>query len=333
MKGAGMNWENERVVVTGGAGFIGSHLVDVLYQRGAREITVVDDLSRGSIMNLPTIKDVRQWFWMTNLAEVPASSLATYFDDAIVFHLAARVTNIKENRGDHLGMLQDNLRINANVIEAARLGKPKLLELTSTVCVYPHDAPVPTPESAAFPYHPEDTNEGYGLAKAILEKQGEYLHKEHGIPVLVPRFANAFGPRDYYDESSHVAPALIRKAFEQDTIEIWGSGNQTRTLMDARDIAETLVRLAEQPKAHDAQPVNLGWGDPISIADLAYLILKLSGMDRKKLWFNRGQPDGHKVREFCNSRLIDLIGPPPCRPVADTLADMIAEFQAGEAHL
>jgi len=192
---------------------------------------------------------------------------------------------------------------------------------------------VPTPESAAFPYHPEDTNEGYGLAKAILEKQGEYLHKEHGIPVLVPRFANAFGPRDYYDESSHVAPALIRKAFEQDTIEIWGSGNQTRTLMDARDIAETLVRLAEQPKAHDAQPVNLGWGDPISIADLAYLILKLSGMDRKKLWFNRGQPDGHKVREFCNSRLIDLIGPPPCRPVADTLADMIAEFQAGEAHL
>jgi len=101
MKGAGMNWENERVVVTGGAGFIGSHLVDVLYQRGAREITVVDDLSRGSIMNLPTIKDVRQWFWMTNLAEVPASSLATYFDDAIVFHLAARVTNIKENRGDH----------------------------------------------------------------------------------------------------------------------------------------------------------------------------------------------------------------------------------------
>ena len=329
-----MNWENERVVVTGGAGFIGSHLVDALAARGATDILVLDDLSRGSMMNLPLLKEGRQRLSVLDLADTGRLGyLAEVFDGAIVFHLAARVTNIKENRGDHLGMLQDNVRLNANIVEAARLARPKLLELTSTVCVYPHDAPVPTPESAGFPFHPEDTNEGYGLAKALLEKQGEYLHREHGIPVLVPRFANAFGPRDYYDESSHVAPALIRKAFEQDTIEIWGSGNQTRTLMDARDIAEGLVRLAEEPRAHDAQPVNIGWADPISIADLAHLILKLSGMERKKLWFNRSQPDGHEVREFCCQRLVDLIGPPPSRPIEDTLADMIEEFAAGRAHL
>ena len=94
-----------------------------------------------------------------------------------------------------------------------------------------------------------------------------------------------------------------------------------------------LVRLAEEPRAHDAQPVNIGWADPISIADLAHLILKLSGMERKKLWFNRSQPDGHEVREFCCKRLVDLIGPPPSRPIEDTLADMIEEFAAGRAHL
>jgi GDP-L-fucose synthase len=260
--------------------------------------------------------------------------LAEWFAGAVVFHLAARVTNIRENRHDHLGMLQDNIRINANVVEAARYGRPKLLELTSTVCVYPHDAPAPTMEQHAFPFHPEDTNEGYGLAKAILEKQGEYLYREHGIPVIVPRFANAFGPRDYYDRaSSHVAPALIRKAFEDEIIEVWGSGEQTRTLMDARDLAETLCLLAEEPEAQRAQPVNLGWGDPVSIGDLAYLILKLAGMERKEVRFDKSQPDGHKARDFCCGRLVDLVGWPPCRPVEDTLADMIAEFAAGEARL
>lgn len=327
-----MDWTKEKVVVTGGAGFIGSHLVDVLLARGVgrQNLSVVDDLSRAGARNLHP--DVALFPWdLRDSQELP--HLARLMEGAVVFHLAARVTNIRENRGDHLGMMQDNLRINANVTEAARWGKPKLLEMTSTVCVYPHDAPVPTAEGAAFPYHPEDTNEGYGLAKAILEKQAEYLHREHGIPVIVPRFANAFGPRDYYDwQSSHVVPAMIRKAHEHDKIVVWGTGRQSRTFLDARDIAETLVRLAEAPAAHDAQPVNIGWGDPIAISDLVWLIFKLADID-KPVTFDTSQPDGHEVRDFCNKRLVSIIGPPPCRPLEGTLADMIAEYQAGEARL
>lgn len=326
-----IDWANERVVVTGGAGFIGSHLVDVLLARGVRNPLILDNLSRGTMENVPLECSLRP----IDLDDSQVIDwLSRRFEGAIVFHLAARVTNIRENRGDHLGMLQDNLKINVNVFEAARQGKPKLFEATSTVCVYPHDAPVPTPESAGFPFHPEDTNEGYGLAKAVLEKQALYLHKEHGVPVLVPRFANAFGPRDYYDwASSHVVPALIRKAFEDSEIVVWGSGRQTRTLVDARDIAETVVRLAETPEAHDAQPINIGYAKETSISDLVWTILELTGNSDKRVTFDTAQPDGHAVRIFDCSRLISLIGAPPTRPLVATLKDMIAEFQAGKSRL
>ena len=169
---------------------IGSHLVDALLERGAEAITVIDDLSRGRNPD-PTIGPT---YTLDLRGDIQIPDLVRLFKGAVVFHLAARVTNIREKRGDHLGMLQDNLQINTNVIEAARRGKPKLFEATSTVCVYPHNTTIPTAEAEAWPIQPEDTNEGYGLAKAILEKQAEYLHRECGVPTLVPRFANALAP-------------------------------------------------------------------------------------------------------------------------------------------
>ena len=102
--------------------------------------------------------------------------------------------------------------------------------------------------------------------------------------------------------------------------------------MDSRDIAEALIRLAEEPKAHDARPINVGWGDPVSIKDLAEYIMGLARI-HKPIEFDTSQPDGHKVRDFCNRRLIDLIGPPPARPLGATLTDMIAEFREGRARL
>jgi GDP-L-fucose synthase len=254
--------------------------------------------------------------------------------NCVVFHLAARVTNIQANMKDHLGMLQDNLRINADVIEAMRLYPPKVAVLCSTVCVYPHDAPVPTPESAAFPFHPEDTNEGYGLGKCILEKQGEYLCKELHIPTVVTRFSNAIGLRDYYDtQSSHVVPALIRRIMKgEDPLMVWGSGRQTRVFVDARDLACALVDLAETEKAQDARPINIGHKYEIDIGSLALLIAKICGKN-PSIVFDTSFPDGHARRAVDNSRLRSLIGWVPDRPLESTIREMVAEYKAGKAWL
>lgn len=330
-----MDWSKEKVVVTGGCGMIGSHLVEALLARGVKTLYVVDNLSRGRMENLASCHEQVEYL-VTDLRPTGNFQIiAPVMSAGTVFHLAARVTNIAGHHKDHFGMLQDNLLINNTVMEAVRRQFPRRLVAVSTVCVYPHDAPVPTMEQHAWPIHPEPTNQGYGLAKLILEQQAQYLHQEWGLPVVVPRFANAIGPRDYYDwDTSHVVPALIRKVHEHQPVVVWGSGQQTRTFMDARDLAETLVRLAELPdEKMDGQPVNVGWGEPIAISDLVWMILDLAGLDGKRVVFDTTRPDGHERREFCNARLVDLIGPPPCRPLADTLRDMIAEYQAEEARL
>jgi len=324
-----MGWDRQKVVVTGGAGFIGSHLVELLVNRGAGVI-VIDDFSRGRIENLERVR------WATGVA---ATDLTRDFPNNIqggdiVFHLAAKVTNIQANQQDHLGMLLQNLHINTHVTDLVMHRKPKLFVAASTVCVYPHDAPVPTPESAGWPLHPEPTNEGYGIAKGVLEKQAQYLHDEHGIPTLVVRFSNAIGERDYYDwESSHVVPALIRKAHEHDEIIVWGTGAQSRVFIDARDIAKALVMLAENPAAHDARPINIGHEREITIAELVHLILDKCGCPDKPVRFDTSYPDGHKRRGVDNTRLRSLIGWVPDTPLEDTIERMVAEYRAGRARL
>jgi len=326
-----INWHDTPAIVTGGAGLIGSHVVDELVDRGAT-VLVIDDLRRGHLENLDRALE----FGNVEVSRADLTIGIPYHwrRDAVVFHLAARVTNIAANQKDHLGMLQDNLIINANVVNAMRALRPKVAVLCSTVCVYPHDAPIPTPESAAFPYHPEDTNEGYGFAKAILEKQGEYLYRECGVPTVITRFSNAIGLRDYYDkESSHVVPALIRRIMEgEDPLRVWGSGKQTRVFVDARDLAYALVNLAGCPEAHDAKPINIGHEREISIADLAGLIADVCDKDIA-ITFDTSKPDGHARRAVDNSRLRSLLGWVPDRALESTIAEMVQEFKAGRSWL
>lgn len=326
-----IDWANEKVVVTGGAGFIGSHLVDLLAGMGAR-VVVIDDLRRGSRQNISgPLNCGRAILLEHNLS----TDTPWWAGDSIVFHMAARITNIAANRLDHLGMMQDNVIINTNVIETCRWLEPKLLVACSTVCVYPHDAPVPTPESAGWPLHPEETNEGYGLAKGLLEKQAEFLHREYKVPAVVTRFSNAIGLRDYYDyESSHVVPALIRRIMEgEEPLVVWGSGNQTRVFVDARDLAAALVKLAECREAHDAQPVNIGHDREISIGDLARLVAVECGKPDLAIEFDTSHPDGHARRGVDNSRLRSLIGWVPDRPLEETVREMVAEYKTGRARL
>lgn len=317
------------VVVTGGAGFIGSHLCEALAAAG-NDVEIFDNFVRGSLRNvahLTTCGAAR--LHHINLAwDVPE-----FPTGSVVFHLAALVSNISGNAGDQLGMLNENLRINANVVQGLRHSRPRLVVLASTVCVYPSAAPVPTHESAAWPLHPEESNEGYGLAKAVLEKQGEYLHRELGVPVVVARFSNAIGKRDYYDGTAHVVPALIRRVMEgENPLRVWGSGRQTRVFVNARQIAAALVALAETPAAHDARPVNIGHDREISIADLAYAVAKACGQDDLRIVFDTSYPDGHARRAVDNGRLRSLLGWVPDMPLEDSIAEMVEDYRARVSH-
>jgi nucleoside-diphosphate-sugar epimerase len=327
-----MDWNGQKVVVTGGAGFIGSHLVELLVERGA-DVMVIDNLSRGNLDNLRAVaRDI-------TLAKIDLENRVPTFDrDAVVFHLAAKVAGIQYNRTHQLDMLNSNMRINNHVLRAAEAFPPKLLVVASTACVYGHDAPVPTPESAANG-DIEPTNYGYGLAKWVMEKQATFLHQEQGIPVAIPRFFNAIGTRDYYDETAHVVPALIKRAVDgENPFVVWGTGKQTRTFVDAADIAKALVLLAECEAAHDAQPVNIsssvessGAISTISIDELAGKILWLCGYGYTEIEHDLTKPDGHSERRADVTRLRELVGWIPDTPLIETLDDMIKDYRGCHA--
>jgi len=313
-------------IVTGGAGFIGSHLVDALVARGER-VRVVDNFSRGSMAN---IVDAMK----TGLVTISKVNLENYGlpcrSDDIVWHLAAKVTNIEQNRKGHYEMLRANLNLNYNVIESVRKNRPRLFVYASTACIYPEDAPVPTPESAGTICNPEPTNHGYGVAKWVGEQMVRHLNMEHNVPCVIVRFFNAIGKRDYYDESAHVVPALIRRVMEgENPVTVWGSGQQTRVFVDARDIATALVKLYDHMlKAKYTEPpvVNIGHPREISVAELVQMIVGLCGKDVGYV-FDTLKPDGHPRRAADVSKLFSLIGWVPNMPLEDTIRDMIAEYK------
>ena len=309
-----------RFVVTGGAGFIGSHLVDELINRQLGRITVVDDLSRGSMCNMNPAAELSQ-------VDLRYCELDT--TNSVVFHLAAKVTGIHYNMSHHLQMMTDNLAINCGMVHTIQNYRPAAVIWVSTACVYPHNAPVPTPECAGEMCNPEPTNFGYGVAKWVGEQQAKYIYKELGIPVITVRFFNAFGPRDYYDEeTSHVAPALIKRVVDgEDPLVVWGSGNQTRALVDARDIAKSLVDLYEHMDVAAGKVVNIGHEYDISIGGLAKLIATLCDKPNLKIVFDKSKPEGYSRRAADSTLLYELTGHVPDRPIANSLRDMVKEYR------
>ena len=316
-------------IITGGAGFVGSHLVDVLTAKG-QECVIVDNYSRGSMANLYDAQQTKLLrFRPLNLETNGLSIRAT----DVVWHLAAKVASISYNRKNQYEMLRSNLIINHNVIDAVRKQKPRLFVYVSTACVYPHDAPIPTPESAGNIGNPEPTNHGYGVAKWVGEQMVKHLYKEHNVPCIIVRLNNVIGLRDYYDkQTSHVVPALIRRVMEgEDPLIVWGSGQQSRVFVDARDVAKALVKLSETREAHDAQPINIGHDREVTIAQLTEVIVKACGKDVGYV-FDTSKPDGHKRRLPDVSRLKGLIGWVPDTPLETTIADMVQEFAEGKSH-
>src|ERR1700682_123444 len=272
-------WRGRHVVVTGGAGFLGSRVVSQLRERGARNVLV----PRSADLDLRLRENCRR--------AVEGADL--------VIHLAATVGGIGFNRENPGMLFYDNLIMGAQLMEEARLSGVRKFVAVGTVCAYPKFTPVPFKEMDLWNGYPEETNAPYGLAKKLLLVQAQAYRQQYGFNAIYLLPVNLYGPRDNFDlESSHVIPALIRKCIEaresgQSRILAWGTGTASREFLYVRDAAEAIVLAAES--YNKAEPVNLGSGEEIRIRELAELISELCGFQGTVVW-DSTQPDGQPRR-------------------------------------
>lgn len=288
-------WKNRRVCVTGGAGFLGSFVVEKLYQRGAKEVFV------------PHIEEY-------NLVQLEAiQRLLRDAKPQVILHLAALAGGIGANRARPAEFFYVNLMMGVQLMhEAWKAGVEKFVAV-GTICAYPKYTPIPFKEEHLWDGYPEETNAPYGLAKKMLLVQAQAYRAQYGFNAIYPLPVNLYGPRDNFDlETSHVIPALIRKCIEAqengiDHIVLWGDGSPTREFLYVEDAAEGLLLATE--RYDGPEPFNLGSGQEISIRDLAHLIARLTGFEGKIIWDTskpNGQPrralDTHRAEEFFGFR-------------------------------
>jgi GDP-L-fucose synthase len=275
------NFPYKRVVVTGGAGFLGSYVTRKLRERGVDNIFI----PRSSDYDLVQIEQVRRLYDDTN--------------PDLVIHMAAVVGGIGANRANPGRYFYDNLMMGVQLLdEAWRRNIPKFVGL-GTICAYPKFTPVPFREEDIWNGYPEETNAPYGLAKKMMLVQSQSYREQYGYNSIFLLPVNLYGPRDNFDlQSSHVIPALIRKCLEAidqkaERIVCWGSGRVTREFLHGEDCAEGILLASEQ--YNSSEPVNLGSGLEISIRDLAEKIADLTGFTGELVW-DTSQPDGQPRR-------------------------------------
>ncbi len=317
-------WSGKRVLVTGGAGFIGSHLVERLLALGA-QVTVPLRSAEVPRDNLADVLD-RITLPVADLSRWDECGGVVAGQD-VVMNLAAQVGGVQYNIDHPASIFRENLTIFVNVIEAARIAGVERFLVVSSACVYPRDSTVPTPEDEGFAGIPEPTNEGYGWAKRMEEFLGGAYARQYGLSVAIARPYNAYGPRDNFaPESSHVIPALIRRVCSgENPLRVWGTGEQTRTFLYVSDFVEGLLAVAERHP--NADPVNLGSTEEVTIRDLARLIVELSG-GRVTVEFDASRPAG-QPRRACDTRKAErVLGFRASVPLRDGLARTIEWYRA-----
>ncbi len=307
-----IDWPSERIVVTGGAGFLGSFVVEALRARGAREIFV------------PRSKDY-------DLVQMDAVR-ALYRDarPTLLLHLAARVGGIGANRDNPGRFFYENLMMGVQLIEVGRqVGLKKLVAL-GTICAYPKHCPVPFREEDIWNGYPEETNAPYGLAKKMLLVQSQAYRQQYGFDSVVLFPVNLYGPRDNFDpHTSHVIPALVRKCVEardrgEKRIVVWGTGAASREFLHARDAADGIVAAAE--RYDGSEPVNLGAGFEVKIRELVPLIARLCRFEGEIVW-DTTKPDGQPRRMLDTSRALRYFGWRATTPFEDGLRETVEWFE------
>ena len=288
-------WKKHRVLVTGGAGFLGSFIVEKIEDLGAIDIIVprIEDYDLCDIVNIRKLFD-----------DVTNSS-NDLLSDLIIIHLAALAGGIGANRARPAEFFYDNLMMGVPLMhEAWKRGTCKFVAIGS-ICAYPKFSPVPFREENLWDGYPEETNAPYGLAKKMLLVQAQTYRDQYNFNAIYLLPVNLYGPRDNFNlETSHVIPALIRKCIEtqdrgDDHIVVWGDGTPTREFLYVEDAAEGILLATE--KYDGREPVNLGSGFEISIKDLVELIARLTGFDGEIVW-DTSKPNGQPRRGLDTSR-------------------------------
>lgn len=306
-------WAGKKILITGGAGFLGSHLVTELAMRG---VTL-------SQLRVPRSRDLdlRKW----------EGCIEAVRDQDLVIHLAAKVGGIGFNRNNPATLFYDNAIMGIQLIEAARLEGVEKCVIVGTVCAYPKFTPVPFSEDDLWNGYPEETNAPYGLAKKMLLVQSQAYRRQYGFSSIYLLPVNLYGPGDNFDpESSHVIPALIRKFVEavdegRNSVEVWGTGAASREFIYVKDAARGIAMATEQYDG--SEPVNIGAGMEIRISDLVKLIAELTGFSGKIIW-DATKPDGQPRRCLDVSRAEREFGFRARKEFRDGLLETILWFQA-----
>jgi GDP-L-fucose synthase len=306
-------WKVRRVLVTGGGGFLGRHVVHRLRGLGAREVCVVRsseyDLRRRSEIER-ALKDCRP---------------------DLIIHLAAVVGGIGANRENPGRFFYENAIMGIELIEAARVAGIEKFVTIGTVCAYPKHTPVPFRETDLWSGYPEETNAPYGLAKKMLLVQGQAYRQQYGFRSIYLIPVNLYGPGDNFNPaSSHVIPALIKKCVDARTlgepyIDVWGTGKASREFLYVEDAAEAIVLASEG--YDDSEPVNLGVGREITIVDLVKLIAQVTRFTGEIRW-DPTKPDGQPRRALDTSRAQEQFGFIARTSFEDGLRRTVAWYEA-----
>lgn len=302
-------WTDKKVIVTGGAGFLGNYVVEKLKQREAKEI-IVPRIEDYDLTDAHAIQNLFDNFEIIKPVG-NANGEITARDKVIIIHLAALVGGIEANRQRPAEYFYANLMMGVQLMHEAWMRGVEKFVAIGTICAYPKVTSLPFKEENLWDGYPEETNAPYGLAKKMLLVQAQAYREQYGFNALYLLPVNLYGPGDNFDlQTSHVIPALIRKCIEaqerdEDQIIVWGDGSPTREFLYVDDAAEGILLASEHYNA--SEPVNLGSGMEISIKDLITKISNLTGFQGKLVW-DTSKPNGQPRRVLDTSRAEEYFG-------------------------